>query len=141
MIEKVFVLLIFGAVGLGIEVIFTSASALFNKDERDRVRLFGYSSLWYLPLYAFALPLGMYYVQSGVGDFPLIVRGIIYAFLCQAGEFIAMGALHLLNGKSPSEADYLKSNRSIYGFTRWDFFPAFILLGLIFEYLVRHLLV
>ncbi len=141
MIEKLFRLILFGLIGLGAEVCFTSLSLLRKRPERGRVRLLGYSSLWYLPLYALVLPLGIYFLAPSLDHYPLIVRGLTYALLIQIGEFAAMAALHLLNGQSPSEKEYLVSGRSLYGFTRWDYFPAFIVLGLVFEYLVRHWLI
>ena len=141
MIEKAYTLLLFGVIGLGIEVIFTALYDLLISKKSNRVHLFGYSSLWYLPLYGVVLPLGIYFLNSSVGNLPLLLRGVIYAILIQIGEFLVMWLLHVINGQSPSEKEYLNSKHSIKGFTRWDYFPAFILLGLIFEYLVRHWLV
>jgi len=138
MIENIITLCFFGAIGLGIEVIFTSLSKIMKKKDLNKVQLFGYSSIWYFPLYAIVLPLGIYLLQDSVSDYPLLMRGIIYAVLIHVGEFIAMWLLHLINSKSPSEKEYLASKHSIYGFTRWDYFPAFIFLGLLFEYLVTN---
>ena len=137
MAHKLLALFLFGMIGLGIEVTFTSVTSLWKKDERTR-HVLGYSSLWYVPLYGLVLPLGIYFLQAAVHSWPWLARGVVYGVFIQVGEFFAMGVLHLLNGESPSEQRYrAKAKRNIYGLTRWDFLPFFIVLGLLYEYLVR----
>jgi hypothetical protein len=135
--ENVLKLAIFGATALGIEVIFTALAGARNPKKRNRQKLFGYSSLWYFPIYAVFVPAFLYFYQTPLADQHWLIRGVVYAATIQVGEFITMWLLHVLNGESPSEEEYKRSGRSLYGFVRPDFFPAFVLMGLVFEYLYR----
>jgi hypothetical protein len=135
--EIIFKLAFFGALGLGIEVIFTSIAQARNPKKRNRQKLFGYSSLWYFPLYATFIPATLYLLQTPLEGQYWLVRGVVYALVIHIGEFTTMGVLHVLNGESPSESEYKTSGRSIHGLTRPDFFPGFVLMGLIFEYFYR----
>ncbi len=135
--EIILKLALFGALALGIEVIFTSIAQARNPKKRNRQKLFGYSSLWYFPLYGSFIPAMLYLLQTPLDGQFWLVRGIVYALIIHVGEFVTMGALHLLNGESPSESEYKESGRSIMGFTRPDFFPGFVLMGLVFEYFYR----
>lgn len=133
-------LLVLGFVGLGLEVVFTATLNALKPTKRRRTTLFGYSSLWYFPLYAFGMPAGILLLEPYVMDSPWFIRGIIYALVIHIIEFITMWLLHVINGASPSEKEYKASGHSLAGFTRWDFFPAFFALGLLFEYLVAELI-
>ncbi|HTE21550.1 MAG TPA: hypothetical protein VK674_00740 [Candidatus Limnocylindria bacterium] len=137
--ENILKLAIFGAAALGIEVIFTALAHLKNPKKRNRQKLFGYSSLWYLPIYGLGVPAVLYLLRSPLEGQHWILRGLVYGLFLQVGEFISMGLLHVANGESPSEEEYKASGRSLFGFVRPDFFPAFAVMGLIFEYLYRTL--
>lgn len=98
----------------------------------------GYSSLWYLPLYALA---PAYFRLLGPALFPRpwFIRGLAYMASLFAIEYLSMGALRLLLGSSPSEASYLLSPWNIHGLIRLDFAPAWFAAGFLFEALYRHL--
>jgi hypothetical protein len=132
--EFVLKLTLFGLLGLGMEVIFTSIGQARHPKKRNRQKLFGYSSLWYFPLYCTVIPAMLYLLQTPLEGHHWLVRGAVYALVIQVSEFMTMWTLRVINGESPSESEYRASGRSLYGLVRPDFFPGFILVGLIFEY-------
>jgi hypothetical protein len=136
-LDALFVFTVYACTGLGLEVVFT---AIFTGSARyDRARLFGHSSLWYVPLYGLALPWGVHVASPMLAEVPFIVRGMAYAVMIQTGEYVAMGILRKLNGVSPTEGEYRAAKLSVHGLTRLDYFPAFVLLGLFYEALHKTL--
>ncbi|CAN5613733.1 hypothetical protein BH11CYA1_BH11CYA1_33600 [soil metagenome] len=133
--ETVITMLIFGLIGLGLEVVFT---ATLDAKKNVQGHLWGYSSLWYLPLYMLA-PLFLRLSESTLSVFPILIRGLIYMVTIFTCEFVAMFALRKLLGASPSEANYKLSRWNICGLIRLDFAPAMFLLGLIFEFIYDYI--
>lgn len=126
---------LFAFLGLGLEVAFTAALDSWKK--RDRF-LMGYSSIWYLPLYA-----GIPWLLARIGPWIFALawplRGLIYIVLCFALEFAGMLALRLLLGASPSEESYHKARWNVLGLIRLDFAPVWFAAGLLFEMVFRSL--
>lgn len=131
-----FWILIFGTVGLGMEVVVT---ALFPRTGENRGHLFGYSSLWYLPLYGFLVPLGFMIIYPLVADLPLLIRGVAYTPFFHLSEYCGMWYLRYRNGESPSEESYKQAKWNIHGLTRLDYAPLFFFASLIFEKLCRSM--
>jgi len=129
-------MLLFAVIGLGVETVFTAAMD-WRKDPKRH--LMGFSSLWYIPLYAGA-PLILQRLLPLIGDRPWPLRGLVYMAVIYAAEYVSMRFLHDLLGESPSEANYLRCRWNVHGFIRLDFAPAWFAAGLFFEYLYRHIL-
>ena len=130
-----FEMVLYAALGLGFEVIFTSM-ADFRKDKRRF--LMGYSSLWYAPLYACA-PLFLHLTGTWLFERPFWFRGTVYALTIWLFEYLGMWTLRKLLGASPSEEHYYRSSWSIHGLIRLDFFPAMFLMGLAFEMIFHQI--
>lgn len=127
--------LIFGFLGLGLEVAFTAVLDFLHAKDR---RLLGYSSLLYFPLYALT-PFFFLIAAPIVFPLPLLARGAVYAVCAFAAEYAAMGALRLAFGSSPSEKSYYRSRWNVHGLIRLDFAPAWFAAGLFFESVFRAL--
>lgn len=130
-----FEMILFGVLGLGIECVFTGASDYVTDRKKH---LMGYSSVWYIPLYAMT-PLFFNLTHEVLFSLPLIVRGLLYVPLFFGIEYTAMFALRKLLGSSPSQESYYKSRWNIHGLIRLDFAPAFFVLGLLLESVYRFL--
>lgn len=133
--DTVFTMALFGVLGLGLEVIFTAV--LDAKKDLQR-HLWGYSSLWYLPLYMMA-PIILELSADMISPLPFLVRGLIYMIAIFSCEFVAMFTLRKLLGASPSEANYKLSRWNICGLIRLDYAPAMFLMGLIFEFVYQQI--
>jgi len=128
-----FSVFLFSFLGLGLETAFTAA--LDYPKRRDN-HLMGYSSLWYVPLYALA-PIVFYFWGRTLFAYPWYVRGLIYTALIYAIEYAGMWALRRLLGSSPSEAGYYESRWHVHGLIRLDFAPFWFAAGLLFEWAYR----
>lgn len=126
-----FDLVLFPLVGLGIEVIFT---ALADREKH----LVGYSSMLYIPVYAL-VPIGFAVAPGPLLDSSWIVRILLYPLIGHGAEYVGMGTLRLLFGKSPTEESYRRSRWNIHGLTRLDYAPAFIAGGFLFAWIFRVL--
>lgn len=133
-LQTAFEMLLFGVLGLGLEVIFTSAFEIRKVEKRH---LMGYSSLWYLPLYMLT-PLFLIVTSSLVFPRHILIRGLIYMTVIFVIEYTGMFLLRKLLGSSPSEASYHASKWNIHGLIRLDYAPAMFLMGLIFEFVYRQ---
>ena len=131
----VFEFLLFGFLGLGLEVVFTGFLDFLRSGDRH---LIGYSSLLYFPFYALT-PLFFLIARPLVFPLPLLARGAAYMLCAFAGEYAAMGILRLAFGSSPSEKSYYRSRWNVHGLIRLDFAPAWFAAGLIFESVFRAL--
>ena len=137
-------LAVFGIFGLGLEVICTSVYAFFSKESvfsgnlNRRSYLLGYSSMWYIPLYALAWPF-LIIIHNYLPLIPWLLKGIIYAIFCHIIEYLGMGILRKILGKSPSEDNYKTSRFTIHGLTDLRLFPWFFIAGFSFEWLYFHI--
>jgi hypothetical protein len=130
---KIQEILLFIGFGLGQEIVITG---LFY-GRKDKM-LMGYSSVWYVPIYASA-PFVFELIFRYVDNFNFFIRGLIYGLIFLILEFVYMGLLRLLLGRSPSEDVYKKSKWNILGLTRLDHYPLYVVSGLIFEWLYLFL--
>lgn len=126
---------LFGVLGLGFEVVFTS---ILDSKSQNRRFLMGYSSLWYAPLYAIT-PLFLSLFGHWLFTLPFFIRGLLYALIIWFFEYLGMWALRLLLGASPSEHIYYKSPWNVHGLIRLDYFPAMFILGLALELVFREI--
>ncbi len=134
-IDLLFQMLIFAVLGLGLEVVFTSALDWRRSNPRH---LLGYSSLWYLPLYAMS-PVFLHCAGAALFVLPIPLRGLIYMASIFAVEYVGMFCLRKMLGSSPSEVGYYQSLWNIHGLIRLDFAPAMFLMGLFFEFIYRRI--
>lgn len=134
-VDLVFQMLIFAVLGLGLEVVFTGA--LDWRRSRPR-HLLGYSSVWYLPLYAIS-PIFLHFAGSALFVLPTLLRGLIYMACIFAVEYMGMLCLRMLLGSSPSEVGYYQSRWNVHGLIRLDYAPAMFLMGLFFEFIYRRM--
>jgi hypothetical protein len=125
----VFDMALFSLLGLGLETCFTAASEWPAK--RDR-HLLGFSSLWYIPLYALAPP-AFLFLGPRLFGLNWALRGLIYTGAIYLVEFSGMLTLRGLLGSSPSEEGYRKCRWNVHGLIRLDFAPAWFAAGLFFE--------
>lgn len=127
---------LFAIAGLGLEVVGT---AIWDcPKDRDR-QLMGYSSIWYVPLYAVAPLLLFHNLHGPLFALPFYVRGPFYALAFWVVEYFGMGLLRLARGKSPSQDSYYQSPWNVHGLIRLDFGPALICLGFALEWIYRNL--
>lgn len=133
--NAVFEFVLFGLLGLGLEVAFTAVLDFF--ESRD-TRLLGYSSLLYFPFYGLT---PLFFRHAGPLLFPLAWpwRGLIYVLVGFSAEYVSMGALRLAFGRSPSEESYRRRRWNVHGLIRLDFAPAWFAAGFLFEFFFRVL--
>lgn len=143
------------ALGLGFEVIFTSVSCQFlyyvystneykipynhpdvTTNYEVRRNLWGFSSIYYMPIYA-CVPILIRLVKLCITNFnglSTLKRGVIYAAVCIAFEIFTMHLLYTIFNVEPSTASYTENTYwHLFGYTRLDYFPIFMLLALLFE--------
>lgn len=126
--------LLYGLLGLCMEVFFTGALSLTEGDFALSAR----TSVWMFPIYACALFLEP--VHNLIRPFPPYARGLIYLVLIWAAEFVSGFVLERLIGHCPW--DYGTHSRfSFCGYIRWDFAPLWFAVGLLFEMLHDFLVI
>lgn len=116
-----------GLTGWCIECAHTGLSELF----RGNIKLTSSTSLWMFPIYglaAFMVP-----VYNGIRNLHFLIRALIYGLLITSIEFITGSLLRLLDG---CPWDYRYTAMNYMGLIRMDYFPLWMLAGLIFEYLI-----
>lgn len=136
MLSMLFECFLFAIAGLGLEVIET---AILDYPKAKNNMLMGHSSVWYLPFYAVGPCAFFRWIGPSVLNWPVIARGPIYVVVFWTVEFCAMGLLHLLLGKSPSEESYRRSKWNVNGWIRLDLWPVWLCFGLVFEWMFRRL--
>ena len=120
--------IICGLTGWCIEVAFTSAGALTQKDKK----LMGKTSAWMFPIYGMAAlfaPISR--LLTGV---PTVIRGILYTMLIFTGEFVSGS---VLKKHKSCPWDYSKAKYNYKGLIRLDYAPAWFVSGLIFEKVLK----
>jgi len=117
--------LIYGALGCLMEVLWTGLASLKSKN----FKLNSTTSLWMFFIYgmvAFLEP-----VFRLVSPMPVLLRGLIYAACIFTGEFITGS---LLKRIQVCPWDYSGAKYHVKGVVRWDYLPAWIVAGLVFEW-------
>lgn len=116
-----------GLTGWCMEILFTSFGSLIRGD----ARLLGRTSVWMFPIYGMAALIGPIYKK--IKYWPILLRGFFYGASIMAGEFLS-GSLLRFFGICPW--DYSDSSYNIAGLVRLDYFPVWVLAGLVFERLL-----
>ena len=119
-----------GLTGWCIEVAFTSAHSLSQKDRT----LMGKTSAWMFPIYGMASIIGE--VAPKISHWPIPARGLLYGSAIMAGEYISGSILTKL-GACPWS--YEDAKYSIKGLVRLDYLPFWIIAGLLYEQLLLNL--
>jgi uncharacterized membrane protein len=115
---------IYGALGCLIEVLWTGLGALKEKN----FRLSANTSLWMFLIYGMAIVLEPFFVAFSNWHF--LLRGIVYAILIYAGEFVTGIILKRAN---ICPWDYSHVKYQVKGIIRADYLPLWIIMGLFFE--------
>lgn len=120
-----------GLVGWCLEILFTAAHGLKNKD----FKLKGNTSLWMFPIYGLAAFLKP--VCKIIRRWPLALRGLFYTACIFATEFVTGSALRK---RKLCPWDYAGSPYNIDGVIRIDYAPYWFGTGLLYEYILtrRH---
>jgi uncharacterized membrane protein len=116
------------SVGTGLEVFFTGLSSLRKRN----VRLTGHSYLWMFPIYGLAYPL-FHWLWPVVGEWPLVVRGLLYVVIFFALEYTSGWLLRRLVGVCPWEEGYRAARCGVHGLIRLDYAPVWVAVVLLFE--------
>jgi len=118
--------IIYGAVGCLMEVLFTGLCALRSKD----FKLSSSTSLWMFFIYGMVVFLEPFFRIMSPLNF--LLRGAIYASFILLGEFITGS---LLKRADICPWDYSHSRFNVKGVVRFDYLPAWVVAGLVFEQL------
>lgn len=113
-----------GFTGWCIEIAFTSFNAARKKDKK----LIGQTSAWMFPIYGMAAAIDLVYPK--IKHWSTLHRGFLYGISIMTGEFVS-GSLLTRLGICPWNYDGCKY--SIKGLIRLDFFPLWMMAGLLFE--------
>lgn len=113
-----------GLAGWCMEIIFTALDSFRRRD----MRLMGRTSLWMFPIYGSACFLSVLY--KPLRKIPSFFRGCIYAACIYAGEYLTGSFLDKHNA---CPWNYENSRWHIRRIIRLDYFPNWILAGLLFE--------
>ncbi|WP_034430304.1 putative ABC transporter permease [Caldisalinibacter kiritimatiensis] len=117
---------IYGLSGLLIEVFWTGFSSLIYGD----LTLTGHTYLWMFFIYGLAIFLEP--IHNKIRRENFVVRGFIWTVLIFSIEFLTGFLLDKMIGICPW--DYKRSSKlTLYGYIRLDYFPAWFIVGLLFE--------
>lgn len=116
--------LICGLTGWCMEILFTSAGALLNKDKR----LIGQTSIWMFPIYGMAACISPVYKL--IKEKPALIRGGIYTLGIFSFEYLS-GTFLKKHQLCPW--DYSDAKANIDGLIRLDYAPFWMAAGLLFE--------
>ena len=120
---------IYGALGVVMEVFWTGMASLLKKD----FRLTSTTSVWMFFIYGAACFLEP--VCDSVAAYPLAFRGLVYALCIFAAEYVSGWIMKRLNA---CPWDYSGARFSVKGIIRLDYAPVWFAVGLIFEFVYRH---
>lgn len=129
--------LVFAAVGLAMEIVFTGCFAWLYVKPRDK-NLWGRTTLWMIPVYAAAgwiFPVLVVLFQST----PVLFRLLFYVNGIWLAEILSGMALRKLLGDAPWSASYRTARWQVLGLIRLDFAPYWALAGWLFEQLALAL--
>lgn len=119
--------LIYGFIGVGLEILWTGTAALFRGD----LAMNAHSSIWMFPIYGMMVLLEPIHEQ--IRNWPIAARGGVYAFLIYLGEFTSGFLLRTTIGACPW--NYGQLPFSFHGLVTLCYLPAWFILGLFFELL------
>ena len=113
-----------GLAGWCMEIIFTALDSLRRRD----MRLMGRTSLWMFPIYGSACFLTI--LHHPLKKFPAFIRGCVYAVCIYTGEYLTG---RFLDKYHICPWNYERSRWQIKRIIRLDYFPNWLLAGLLFE--------
>jgi uncharacterized membrane protein len=117
-------LLIYGLIGLLIEVVFTGVwSAIVDRDRAATARTY----LWMHPIYG-ATALFLEWVYERLAGAPMLLRGVVYLAIIYGAEYGSGFVLRWALGRCPW--DYGERRAAIHGLIRLDYAPAWFVVGL-----------
>ncbi|MBS4539782.1 hypothetical protein GOQ27_15010 [Clostridium sp. D2Q-11] len=118
----------YGLIGLLIEVFFTGIGSLISND----FTLIGHTYIWMFFIYGSAVFLER--IHDIIRDKNFIIRGGVWSVIIFSIEFVTGFLLHKIIGVCPW--DYSgNSPYTILGYIRLDYLPFWFVLGLLFEQL------
>lgn len=117
-----------GLTGMCIEVVFTSACSIKKKDKT----LMGHSSVWMFPIYGLASIIGDIYPK--IAKWPKLLRAFLYGICFLIVEFISGS---ILTGFGVCPWSYKGCMFSVKDIIRLDFFPLWMMAGLLYEHILR----
>lgn len=115
---------IYGAIGCLMEVLWTGLCALKGRD----FKLSSNTSLWMFFIYGSVVVIEPFFRLFASLNF--LIRGLLYAALILAGEFITG---MLLKRVDLCPWDYSATRYHVKGIIRLDYIPAWVVAGLFFE--------
>lgn len=118
-----------GLIGWCIEIIFTAMGTFLQGD----FHLTGHTSLWMFPIYGmavFIIP-----VHKKIYNWPTILRGLIYGLMILSGEFFTGSLLQFFH---ICPWDYSGKMLAFHGVIRFDYFPFWFSVGLIYEQILSE---
>lgn len=119
--------IICGLTGWCIEIAFTSAGAILNKDKK----MMGHTSAWMFPIYGMASGIGV--IAPKIRHWTPLSRGFLYGSAIMTMEYITGSLLSHIDACPWS---YKGCKYSIKDLVRLDYFPLWMLAGLLYEKLL-----
>lgn len=122
--------LIYGLIGLLMEILWTGIGSFFNMD----LRLICHTSFWMLPIYGMVVFLEPLFDM--LENSSPIIRGGVYAVSILMAEYLTGTLLNII-GVCPW--DYSGTRFSINGIIRLDYAPLWAAAGLFFEFVYKKI--
>ncbi len=117
---------LYGLLGMLMEIFWTGLHSLLSGD----LNLISKTSIWMFFIYGSAVFLEP--IHDNIRRKNIFIRGVVWAVLIYAIEFLSGFLLEQLIGSCPW--DYRDSTKyTIRGYIRFDYFPAWFIVGLLFE--------
>ncbi len=118
--------IIYGLLGMLMEVFWTGLHSLLS----GNLNLISKTSIWMFFIYGSAILLEP--IHDKIRRKNIILRGLAWVLLIYGIEFLSGFLLEKLIGSCPW--DYRSSTRyTLKGYIRFDYFPAWFIVGLVFE--------
>ena len=118
--------IVYGLLGILMEVFWTGLHSLLS----GNLNLISKTSIWMFFIYGAAVFLEP--VHDKIRRRNILFRGIAWAFFIYCIEFLSGFILDKFIGSCPW--DYRNSTKyTLYGYIRFDYFPAWFIVGLVFE--------
>lgn len=118
--------IIYGLLGMLMEIFWTGMHSLLS----GNLNLISKTSIWMFFIYGSAVFLEP--IHSKIRRNNIFVRGTLWVFLIFAIEFISGFFLKQVIGSCPWDYSY-STKYTLGGYIRFDYFPAWFIVGLIFE--------
>lgn len=129
---KILRFILYGIAGWCVEIVWTGFGSMLNGD----VTLRAWTNMWMFLIYGLAIFLEP--IHNNIRHLPIIMRGAIYSALIIIFEYLIGSFLALVLGTCPWH--YNNGPFTIQGITRLDYFPYWLVAGLLFEKLHDALL-